>query len=113
MIIDAGELRQVITLQRRGISRDAAGGFIDEWVDEIASIRCKISTGGCREFYAAQKKSAEITHVIVCRYRAVFTEALSNEVMRVLFKESALRITSVIDEDHLHQWVILGCKQVN
>ena len=110
MIIDAGELRHSVVLQQHVTKRDDLGGQSSDWED-VAKIRCRVSTGGGREFYAAQKLSAEITHAVVCRYRPFFEDVVSVAAMRLLYRDRIFNINAVVDEDELHQWITLGCTE--
>jgi SPP1 family predicted phage head-tail adaptor len=54
-------------VQERTTTDDGSGGNVTTWRD-TALLWCNISSTGGREFQAAQRLNAEITHFIVTRY---------------------------------------------
>jgi SPP1 family predicted phage head-tail adaptor len=97
-------------LQQRSLTQDAFGGQSVAWAT-IATIWCEITTSGGRELMAAQAQRAEVTHAVICRYRAEFADPVKAAAMRLMYQGRPFNILSVANEDERNQWVSLGCSE--
>jgi SPP1 family predicted phage head-tail adaptor len=101
--MQAGQLREQITIQYRSVTRDAFGGEIITWLD-YATEYADVRPLQLREQIAAKTAGSEITMQIFIRYRA---GVMSD--MRVLWKTLGYPILSVIDIDSRHVMLELIC----
>jgi SPP1 family predicted phage head-tail adaptor len=103
----AGQLNTVITFRRNTPTKDSTGQMIDSWADAFSVYAEKITEGG-REFYAAQKRNAEVTAV----YRIRFRRGIDTK-MRVRHGCDEYEILPpLVDEKNKHQWLLVSVKSV-
>ena len=95
--VKAGRLRQRITLQAKSVTRDAMGGEVITWADQVTIWASAEPLRG-REFFAAQQEQAEISIRFVIRYRSDVTTA-----WRVMWETRAYDIVEIIDIDGRHK----------
>lgn len=104
----AGRLRHRITIQEyRVIGRNSIGGEVKDWVD-IATVWAGVEPIKGREYFAADKVRADITHRVPMRYRP----GVVPTTMRVKFGARLFNITSVIDVEERHVDLELMCTEV-
>jgi SPP1 family predicted phage head-tail adaptor len=104
--MNAGELRQRITLERPTITRDTSGAEIQTW-GTFATVWASKKHKTSREFYAAQKVNAEITDLFTIRYRAGVTTR-----MRVSFDGKDYDILGADDPDGRRRELQVLCREV-
>jgi SPP1 family predicted phage head-tail adaptor len=107
VVLKAGDLNTRITFLHATKTKDTAGQTIETWVDAFTVPGGKTTTGG-REFYAAQKKSAETTALFTVRY----TQKI-NVRMRIKHGNSTYEILPPLnDVDNAHVKLLVSAKEV-
>lgn len=101
--MQAGQLRERITLQYKSVTRDAYGGEVIVWMDSSIEY-ADVQPLQLREQIAAKMADSEITMQIYMRYRAGITSD-----MRVLWNNVGYPILSVIDVGSRHVMLELIC----
>lgn len=66
--MQAGHLRQRVTLQNKSVTRDAYGDEIVNWTD-AATVWASVEPLRGREFYEARQEHADVTTRIRLRFR--------------------------------------------
>lgn len=109
-----GQLRQVLTLQRRVTSTDAEGSPAEGWVT-VTTIRAQIQPVGGRELLMAGQMEVRLSHQVTARYRpdlaqtATTTGAGTGHNMRVLWGVRILDVQLVEDPDGRKRRLELLC----
>jgi len=103
MAIEAGLLRERITVQRSAESRNRLGESILEWatfLDTWASVQGV----SAREYFLAGHQRSEISHKIRTRYITGLTSK-----MRILWRGRTLEIISILEQDNrrVHELICL------
>jgi head-tail adaptor len=105
----AGELRHVITVQSRQITRTVQGGFLPlSWVNSVTGIRAKISPKTGNEAMFADGVRAQATHFITCR-------AQTNDItpdQRITFGNLAFNIIQVLKIDFIQHELLIAVEQL-
>jgi SPP1 family predicted phage head-tail adaptor len=70
--INPGELRHIITFQKKSGTKNEYKEKINEWVD-VMTARAAIYPLSGKEFYAAEKMNSQVTHKIHIRYNPIQT----------------------------------------
>ena len=105
--MQAGQLKHLIDIQVALNSRDSYGASTQEWVTFLSGIRASVEPLAGKEFFAAQKIDAEITHSLNIRYRTGIKPS-----MRVKFGTRYFDIKSVIDVKEQRKELHLMCVEV-
>ncbi len=107
--IRAGELRHVISVQSRQITRTVQGGFLPlSWVNSVTGIRAKISPKTGSEAMFADSVRAQATHFITCR-------AQTNDItpdQRIVFGNLAFNIIQVLKIDFIQHELLIAVEQL-
>lgn len=105
--MQAGRLRERITIQQQSVTRDASGQELKTWPD-VATVWARVTPGASSERFLASagQRVAEVTHTIHLRYRSGITPK-----MRVLWENRILEIISVVDPDGKLRATVLMCKE--
>lgn len=70
--IDAGDLRQRVTIQVRTDSGpDSRGHPVYEWEDDVTNVPAKIESPAGRKLEIARQYVPTATHVVTMRYRCI------------------------------------------
>jgi len=93
-MIDAGQLRERITIQRANESRNRLGETTYTY-ETFAEVWASVNGVTAREFLLANTQQTEITHRIRMRYLS----GLTNQ-MRVLWRGRTLQIISVLEHEN-------------
>lgn len=104
--MDAGLMRHRITIQRLGCTRNEFGEPEDIWED-VVSLRASINPLSGRDFTAAMKEQAEVTHKVTIRYNPTVKVS-----MRARFGDRLFRILHIIDTWEQHREMTLICKEL-
>lgn len=104
--MEPGLMRHKITIQRLGSARNEFGEPEDNW-EEVAVVRASIQPVSGRDFMAAMKEQAEVTHKVTIRYNQAV-----NASMRVLYGKRVLTILHVIDTWEQHREMALMCREL-
>ena len=93
-MLEAGKLRQRITIQQQAISQDSqTGEQVTTWVDFRTSIPASIEPLSAREFIQASAVQSRITARIVIRYLSGITAS-----MRILHGSDVYNIEGVLTD---------------
>lgn len=104
--MQAGELRNRITIQKQVSTQDSFGQQVETWTD-IATVWSNINPIAGREFFAAETVNSEITHKIRIRFRSDITPD-----MRVVYQSRMFFIQTVINEYEKNTVLQLMCKEL-
>lgn len=88
-------------------SQDSYGAPTQEWVTFLSRVRSLVEPLTGKEFFAAQKVDAEITHSVKIRYRTSIKPS-----MRLMFGTRYFDIKSVIDIKEERKEMHLMCTEV-
>ena len=105
-IINPGELRHRITIQKLNNSQNEYGEISEFWED-ILNIRAGIYPISGKEFFAAETVNSEITHKVKIRY----VEGLTPN-MRINFNNRIFSIESIINFQEKNIELQLLCKEL-
>ena len=106
----ASDLRHQVTLQRRDVDRDSAGGQVSRWTD-VCTTRAGITALSGRELLAAQSAHAEVTHSVTLRYRPEFANPTQAAALRLLFNGRVFGIAFVDNLDERRREINLVCSE--
>ena len=101
----AGRLRNRVTLQKSLGVPDSYGQPIRSWVN-VVTVWAGVENINGREQYRAQAERAELTHLVLIRYRPDV-----GPVARVLYGSRVLDVESVVDPDNRRQDLHLLCRE--
>jgi len=101
--MDPGDFNRRFMLQRRETTRDAVGGSVTTWIDELPVWGSAMALSG-RELIVAQQKHAETT----MRFRIRYRPDLSTE-WRLIWERRPYDILDIIDIDQ-HRYLDLECQ---
>jgi len=108
----AGTLRQRITIQVPSLVSDNRGGGVYNWSD-VATVWASVKTFSAdsyrntAQFEYAQQLGRN-SYVITMRYGQTLTTA-----MRIVYREQALQIDSIVNVDSVNWVVQVLCKEVD
>jgi len=104
--INTERLNVRITLQTNTPTRSADGGQAASWADTV-TVWAEKSHKSAREFFAAQRLSAELTDLFIIRYRSDVTVT-----QRVKYGTHYYGIVGAFDPDARRRELHLLCKEV-
>ena len=109
--IDPGQLRHRVTFQAYDGAVDAYGDPMPEddahWTP-VATVSASIDALRGRDFFAAEQAQSEVTHKLICRYRAGITSA-----MRIVMGDRRFDIVPPVrDPEERHQYLVLMVKEL-
>lgn len=106
--MQAGRLREQVTIQQQSITHNAYGEEIVTWAD-VATVWASIlpKASGERFITGAAQVQAEITHTVRMRYRS----GLSAE-MRLQWGTRNLAVETLVDPDGRTRELVLMCSEV-
>lgn len=106
--MQAGKLRERVTIQREVVTRDTFGAEVNPWTD-VATVWASVRPGASGERFisAADQVQATITHTVRVRYR----EGLSPK-MRLKWEGRFLGIQSVVEPDGRKRELVLLCLEI-
>lgn len=104
--MEAGNLRQKITLQRiaGGDASDPLGAA--EWEDWCTVYASVLPLRG-RELWEAQAAQSTIDHRVILRWRAGVKRS-----MRVVMGSRKFEVLYIIDQGERHEWLQLMCREL-
>lgn len=103
--MNAGALRNQISIETKTISTDAYGGTVETWND-ICAAWAAIEPLQGRELVSAQAVNAETTVKITMRYRSGMTTD-----KRIVHAGKYYNVLSVLDVENRHQQLICLCSE--
>ena len=107
----SGQLRCRIILQRRSPAPDGVGGQSVIW-SGLATVWADIQPASGRKLLAAQAVQSEVTHTIICRYRAdLFADPKTTAAMRALYGSRIFNLGPALDEDRRHKFVTIPANE--
>ena len=103
--MQAGLLREVVTLQSQSSTQDSFGQRVTTWTD-VATVRAQVQALSGRELVNAQSIHAEVSTQVMIRYRTAVTAA-----MRVLYRGRVLNVHAVLDPEERRIVLHLMCSE--
>lgn len=103
--MEPGRMRHRIRIQRLSRVRNEFGEPEERWED-AAAVWASIQPVSGREFLAAMKAQAEVTHRVSIRYNPAVKAS-----MRVLVGDRVLDILHILDAWEQHREMTLLCKE--
>jgi len=101
--ISAGQLRERISIQARGSTRDAFGQDIATWTTSASNVPAYIRPLSMSERFVADQVQANIDKQIVIRYTSVV-----NPKSRIIWNSQEYDVKSIIDyNERRHQIALL------
>lgn len=106
--MQAGKLRERVTIQQEVVTRDTFGAEVNPWTD-VATVWASVRPGSSGERFisAADQVQATITHTVRIRYRAGLTPK-----MRLKWEGRYLGIQSVVEPDGRTRELVLLCLEI-
>ena len=106
--MQAGRLRERITIQQESVTRDEYGAEVIAWTD-VATVWASVlpRASGERFVTGAVQVQAEITHAVRIRYKTGLTAK-----MRLLWESRYLYIETIVDPDGRTRETVLMCREV-
>ena len=102
----AGRLRHQVAIQTATTAQDAYGQPVKTWAT-TATVWGAVEPIGGKEAYRAQAERADLSHLVVIRYRSGVTP-----MTRILFGTRTMDIESVVDPEERHRELHLLCREV-
>ena len=93
-MIDAGSLRERVTVQQATESRNRLGESISEW-STFAQVWASVQGVSAREFLLAGQQQIELSHRVKMRYLTGLTSK-----MRLSWRGRTLEIISILEHDN-------------
>lgn len=105
--MQAGRLRERVTIQQQSVSRDSYGAEIVTWAD-VATVWASVLPKASAERFivGAAQDLAKISHAVRIRYRTGITPK-----MRVSWGGRFLYVQTVTDPDGRERELILLCEE--
>lgn len=106
--MQAGRLRNLITIQQRTLTQDSLGGSVETWSTLAASVPADVRMVGQGERYvaSADQEVALVTHRVRLRYRSDVTP-----LNRIIYGSRVLDIESAVDPDGRRRTLVLTCSE--
>lgn len=106
--MQAGKLRERVTIQQEVVTRDSFGAEVNPWVD-VATVWASVRPGSSGERFltAADQMQATITHTVRMRWR----DGLGPK-LRLLWEGKLLGIQSVVDPDGRKRELVVLCLEI-
>lgn len=105
--VQAGRFRHRVTIQRKAVGRDSAGGITESWSDFAKNVNAAIDTVTGRESIYSQQIAAKYSSEISIRWRPGI-----DATMRVLHGRIVYNIEGVIpDSDTGRKIITLLCSR--
>lgn len=108
--MQAGRLRERVTIQNPVTSRDPSGQVIESWTDG-ATIRAEVRGISGRELFTAGAETAEATIRLWVRYRQDITAASRVAVLSGPFKDVVLNVIGRPIPDAKRTMLEILCKE--
>ena len=102
--MQAGQLRDRITIQVRSSADNAAGEPVLGWIDFATAIYANVTDMSGKEYVSGQTILNAVTTTIVIRYRAGVTAA-----MRVISRGVTYNIQAVLEPENKRREMHLMC----
>ena len=104
--MEAGRLRNRVTLQEKEVTKDAYGAEVITWAD-VATVWAAVEPLAGREFMEGRSLDAELSTRIRIRYR----EGV-RPTYRATWGDHVYDIQSVIDVNGRHRELLLMCREL-
>jgi SPP1 family predicted phage head-tail adaptor len=101
--LNAGMLREPLTVQRKVNTPDGMGGFVTQWLD-LYTVRGHVKPLSGREALQGMQLEASITHRIFIRYTPDLGPA-----DRLMMRGQPLQIRAVLNIEMRDRWIELPC----
>lgn len=107
--VQAGRFRFRVTIQRKTVGRDSAGGVTEIWTDLFRNVNAAIDATTGREAYASQQVTSAVSTEISIRWRPGITAT-----MRVLHGKDIYNIEGTLPDSGTGRKILtLLCVQRN
>lgn len=107
--VQAGRFRFRVTIQRKTVGRDSAGGVTEIWTDLFKNVNAAIDATTGREAYASQQVTSAVSTEISIRWRPGVTAT-----MRVLHGKDIYNIEGILPDSGTGRKILtLLCVQRN
>lgn len=111
--ISAGDLRHVVTLQTKQITRSKEGGFQPlAWVNTVTGIRASITPKTGNENMFSDAVRAQMSHTIVCRAQSAEIVPDQRLYWAGLYSAKSFNIVAVQTMDMIKNMVILAVEEL-
>lgn len=93
-MLNAGRLRHVVTIQKKGTGKDPFGAPLPGWVDVWTTIPAEVIPLSAREFMASANEHAQVSARITIRWR----EGM-DATMRIIHRGTIYNIAGVLPDN--------------
>lgn len=104
--MEAGSLRESITIKQRVSTQDGYGAVADTW-STVCTTRASFSPLAGREYFFARQMNSPAEAKFTIRYRAGI-----NEDMRIAHRGSDYHIISVVNVGGIRKELLMYCRKV-
>lgn len=101
--MEAGKLRNRITIQQRTLTPDSYGQSVESWTD-FATVWAEIRSISGRESLIAEAMQGITNYEVNIRYKAGVVQS-----MRIIYKNHILDVQSVINDMQANKKLTLFC----
>lgn len=108
--MQAGLLRQVITIQTRTSTSDAFGQPLVSWVD-LLTTRAEITSVSGNEKLRTLQVNSEITHEVTVRYQPAFADPTAMDAWRIKFGARTFNISYAVNVEERNRTMSLMCSE--
>ncbi|AKU43349.1 head-tail adaptor protein [Bacillus phage Silence] len=105
--LGAQMIHRVTIEENAGNVNDGAGNIVPKWVPVASLVPAKVTPTNGAEITTADKKAAQITHIVKMRYRS----GLIKDKHRVIFNGRILKIEYIINKEERNIQLDLQCKE--
>lgn len=110
-MINSGDLKHRVTIQKRTMTSNGFGGWVETWTD-ICTVWGNYNPLSGRELLAQQQVNAQITVDVQIRYREDILP-LAVPIRRIVYKGINHNVLGCIDVDNAHVELRLQCEVVH
>lgn len=105
--MQAGRLRELVTIQQQSVTRDEYGAEVIAWVD-VATVWASVlpKASGERFISGAAQELAKISHTVRVRYRSGITPK-----MRLAWGSRLLYVETLTDPNGRRRELVLMCEE--
>jgi SPP1 family predicted phage head-tail adaptor len=104
--VRGGELNRLVSIQRRGTTRDEFGQQVTTWA-EVKKVYAFIEPLAGNERIAAMSVSTDVSHRITVRYDAIFADPRVVAAYRVVYGARTFNIQTSMNLDEANRTIEL------
>lgn len=105
-----GVLDKRVTVQQASVTRDVIGAPVVVWVD-VATVWAHVHPLAGRELINAQSVYAEVTHNIIIRWQAAFSDPVAVSEMRVVYNGRHFNVGAAINLEEGNRYLVLSVSE--